>query len=118
MDRCVHNITNYTQLMTAKEFAALKWLSIEAKANHGSESMQRIIRSRWLVRWQSDDPETLALIEMGWEQFLRHTHDRILREHPNEVGRCPNCRKLTATLRAKQCFACGHDWHDESRQSS
>lgn len=63
-------------------------------------------------RWQSDDPETLALIEMGWERFLQRTHDRILREHPSEVGRCPKCGKLTATCQAQQCFACGHDWHD------
>jgi hypothetical protein len=113
MDQSVRYITNCTRLMTPKEFAALKWMSIEAKAKAcDSESMRQAIRTQWLERWQSDDPETLALIEMGWERFLQHTHDRILRDHPNEVGRCPKCGKLTATLQAKQCFACGYDWHD------
>ena len=112
MDQSMRYITNYTHLMTAKEFAALKWLSIEAKANGcRSGAMQKIIRTQWLQHWQSDDSETLAFIEMGWERFLQHTHDRILRDHPNEVGKCPECQNLTATLQAKQCFACGHDWH-------
>lgn len=113
MDRSVRNITNYIELMTPKEFAAFKWLSIEAKAKAcESESMRRMIRAKWLERWQSNDPETLALIGLEWEKFLRAAHERILRDHPQEVGRCPKCGKLTATLQAKQCFACGHDWHE------
>jgi hypothetical protein len=113
MDRAVFYITNYTSLMTQKEFAALKWLTLEKKATlSGSESQQRTIRSQWLSRWQSNDSETLALIEQGWEGFLQSTHDRILREHPHEVGLCPKCGKLTATQQARQCFLCGHDWHD------
>ncbi len=109
----VRYITNYTLLMTPKELAAVKWMSIEAKAKAGkSEAIRETIRTQWLQRWQSDDPETLALIELRWDGFLQRTHDRILREHPNEVGRCPKCGKLTATLQARQCFACGHDWHD------
>jgi hypothetical protein len=97
--------------MTPKEFAALKWLSLEAKARGLSEEAQRIVRSQWLRRWQSDDPETITLVEVGWERFLQQVHDRILREHGDEVGRCPKCRKLTATRQAQQCFVCGHDWH-------
>jgi hypothetical protein len=113
MNPSVRYVDNYTSLMTPNEFAAFKWLSLEAKAKScDSEAMQRMIRSRWLGKWQSNDQETLALIEMGWEGLLQHVHDRILRDHPNEVGRCPNCRRLTATRQAKQCFGCGHDWHD------
>jgi hypothetical protein len=113
MDSSVRYIMNYTQLMTAKKLVALKWMSVDAKANScESASLGWLIRSRWLAPWQSDDPETLALIEMGWEGFLQNTHDRIVRNYPNEVGRCPKCQKLTATLQAKRCFACGNDWHD------
>src|SRR5262245_59699521 len=108
MDRSVYYITNYTPLMTPKEFAAFKWLIIAEKTkNRSTEAIQPIIRHQWLERWQSIDPETIALIEMGWEQFLQHAHDRIVRDHPNEVGRCPQCGRLTATRQAQQCFGCG-----------
>ncbi len=109
MDRATYYITNYDWLMTPKERLALRQLTLQEKVNHAaSPAMKKLL----VDRWGSDDQEILAIVEMGWERFLQMVYDRIVGDHPNELGKCPKCQKLTATLQAKQCFACGHDWHD------
>ena len=109
MDRSVANVTNYDPLMTPQERSALRQLSLLAKVKYtDSPAIKKVL----MEKWGNNDPEIAALVEMGWEPFLQMVHDRILREYPDEVNRCPKCKKLTATVKAKQCFACGHDWHD------
>lgn len=49
-----------------------------------------------------------------WGGLHQMVAERILREHAAEVfvNRCPRCDSLCRTPRAKQCFECGHAWHD------
>ena len=112
MDRSVHNITNYDSLMTPQERSALRQLTLQEKANLAKSPAMKKALNTLMSDCGSQDPETLALVEIGWERFLQTVHDRILRDHPGQVNRCPKCQKLAATRQAKQCFACGHDWHD------
>lgn len=106
-------VTWYPDLMTVNEKAAHKTSFVEEKAeNLEPGNLQRMLREKW----GSSDPEVLALLENGREEFLQKVADRILREHADEVflNYCPKCGELTKTPRAKQCPSCFFSWHDEA----
>lgn len=64
----------------------------------------------------SEEAEVRQLAALGEVEFRRRVVERILREYASEVvlNRCPRCEGLCRTPRAKQCFRCGHSWHQES----
>jgi hypothetical protein len=102
---------NYPGLMTPDEATAYKNLIYEVKAQRAEGSyVAEMIRKNWI----SKEPAVRALLREGPEAFYRRTCERILREHGNEVSlnRCPQCNRLARTPASRQCFACGHDWHD------
>lgn len=105
-------VTYYPNLMTFKEKAAYKTSFVEEKAeNLGPGKLQRTLRERW----GSNDPEVLALLKNGREEFLHQVRERILREHPDEVflNYCSKCGALTNTPKAKQCPKCFFSWHGD-----
>ena len=105
-------VTYYPELMTVKERAAYKALVAEKKAeNAGPGSLQDMI----LKKWGTKDPDVLALLENGPEEFLHNVRGRILREHPDQVflNYCPKCGALTNTPKAKQCPKCFFSWHEQ-----
>ncbi|MDG3002292.1 hypothetical protein [Paludisphaera mucosa] len=66
------------------------------------------------VRWgRTDDPEINAALTDGPEAFRRRVCKRVLAEAADEsfVNRCPKCRRVVRTPKARQCFWCGFDWH-------
>jgi hypothetical protein len=38
----------------------------------------------------------------------------VVEHTPREIALCPYCEAPLPTSQAKQCFKCGHDWHDPS----
>lgn len=105
-------VTYYPNLMTIKEKAAYKASLGEEKAESLEPgNFQRITRESWGSR----DPEVLALLENGREEFLRRVKDKILQEHADEVflNYCPRCGALTRTPTAKQCPKCFFSWHGD-----
>jgi hypothetical protein len=61
----------------------------------------------------SDDPDVLRLASGGLEAFFERTAKRILVEDRDNIflNNCPSCGALARTPQARQCRACGHDWH-------
>jgi hypothetical protein len=60
-----------------------------------------------------DDPRIGNALAGGLQAFLDTACRRILNEHPDlRVNRCPRCHRVSRTPFARQCFWCGHDWHE------
>ena len=57
------------------------------------------------------DPAVLAALEQGHDAFRAAVRDRVMRDHPEAIARCPRCAGLLRTPRARQCMWCLHDWH-------
>jgi hypothetical protein len=73
-----------------------------------SEQMRRTILERW---GGFDNPDVVAALSEGEEAFRIAVRDRLLREHPEIVTRCPKCHRVVRTPHARQCRWCFHDWH-------
>jgi hypothetical protein len=65
---------------------------------------------------RDDDPVIAAELRDGIETFRRKVRDRVLRDNPDKIfiNRCPKCKCVVRTPKARQCFWCGHDWHEPS----
>jgi hypothetical protein len=59
-------------------------------------------------------PEVDLAIARGPESFRIEVAVRLLADPTAlaSVRRCPRCNRVARTPKAKQCFWCGHDWHD------
>jgi len=95
--------------MTEFERAGMKAvLSREKAAATDSQQMKRMI----LQKWASDnDSKVVAALTYGHEAFRAAVRDRVLRDHPEIVARCPRCNRVLRTPKARQCRWCLHDWH-------
>jgi len=107
---------HYQGLMT--EFERRVGIAIIGRAKATSSSsppMARMLNERW---GGANDPEVEAALAEGPEAFRRRICRRLLGERGSEVlvNRCPSCGRVVRTPQARQCFWCGHDWH-ESRNS-
>lgn len=103
--------SNYGHLMTIREIAADRTITVRQKAGDSALPKLREMLTR---KWVSNDPEVLQLLEGGSEQFYVNVRERILREHSAEafLNRCPQCGGLARTPRAKQCRHCFFSWHE------
>jgi hypothetical protein len=96
----------YTQ-MTDFERAGVKAVHARYKAAAtDSQRMQRMI----LEKWGGGNDQ--AVIAHGEEAFRVAVRDRVLRDHPEVIARCPKCNRVLRTPRAKQCRWCLHAWHE------
>ncbi|QHS57329.1 hypothetical protein GWR56_17940 [Mucilaginibacter sp. 14171R-50] len=109
--RARYVIEYFSNLMTATERLALRHIRSECKLA-GVEN-QNLVNAYYKKGWLSTDPEVLALLNQGADQFMLNCAERILKEKPDEVflNLCPRCGKLARTPQAKQCRFCGEDWH-------
>jgi len=76
----------------------------------GRPAVSRTLLERW---GRANDPEIDAALSAGSESFRRGACQRLLSERGSEItiNRCPRCRRVVRTPSARQCFWCGHDWH-------
>lgn len=62
--------------------------------------------------WRKEHPELAALVDRtGVAEAMRRTAARVVEEHRVVLPRCGQCGALLRTPRARQCVACGFDWH-------
>ncbi len=108
LDRYVwsHHLGHFT----AFERAVQRAWHVEQKAAHAGEPTTRLMRRHGGV---AGDPAITAALAGGWATFRSEARVRVLREHGDTVvvNRCPACRRVVMTSRARQCLWCGHDWH-------
>jgi hypothetical protein len=105
---------NYSRLMTTAETGAYLALIMACKGEHSdSDGIKRHLR----LRFQSTDPEALALLDKGAREFYITTRNRLLRDHSKEIflNHCPKCGALARTPKACLCPACSHTWFEERR---
>lgn len=69
--------------------------------------------SKMYDRMTTNDPKVLELLENGYTEFRQNVIERIYNEHYSEIefNRCPKCKGVARTPKAKQCRYCRHDWH-------
>lgn len=74
----------------------------------------RGIRDRFLGRGRESDPKVLAELERDFGEFRFEAAQRVMADNPGDifVNRCAECQRVVRTPDARQCFWCGHDWHD------
>ena len=78
-------------------------------------SMDPRIRRMMSKRFEFDsDPKLVEVLSGELEEFRVKVRDRIAREHPEIINRCPKCNRIARTPRAKQCRWCFFDWHESS----
>ena len=108
-------IREYSALLTDREQLAYKHLlhdeKLAANDDVASREKMRLILLR--AGWLSSAAEVLSLLCDGIPAFRERIARKIYAEHGGEalLPKCPNCRRLARTFRAKQCRYCGHDWH-------
>jgi hypothetical protein len=96
--------------MTDLERAGVKAIHAQFKAAAtDSERMRRMILEKW---GGGNDPEVVAALAGGEHAFRVAVRDRVLRDHPKLVVRCPKCNRVLRTPRANQCQWCLHAWHE------
>jgi hypothetical protein len=67
-----------------------------------------------------DVKELKAALADGVEALRSRAATRVIGEHADEIfiHRCPECDRVVRTPVAKQCFWCGHDWHNAAFSGS
>jgi hypothetical protein len=98
------------EYMTDLEKLSYKAVNARFKAENASQEMAKVLLEKWGGK---NDPRVNEALSQGVEPFREAVRDRILRDHPEIVNRCPECGKIVRTPRAKQCNWCFYDWHVE-----
>ena len=95
--------------MTMFEREGLKVVYAREKVEPAQSARVRtMIMRRWV---DQADPAVIAALSAGVDAFREAVRDRVLRDHPELINRCPICKRIARTPRAKQCRWCFHDWH-------
>ena len=90
------------------------FFAIKATRGRSDKGAQREARGHKIYsRMLSDEEDVLRLAKDGYEEFVKRTAARLLRDFGDKISfnYCPVCGELARTPTAKQCRACGHDWH-------
>ncbi len=101
---CSHGSRYFTRL----ESLGFKAVHARFKAEHAESHQAETILRHW---GHENDPRVVAALADGVEEFRRAVRDRILRDHPEIVKRCPRCARVLRTPAARQCRWCFYDWH-------
>ena len=103
-------LTYYSEYFTELESIGFKAILAEEKAQNASPSMADKLREKWGAK---NNPEVVAALSEGSDKFNEAVFQRLMSEHGNDIfiNRCPKCKKIAKTPKAKQCPWCFHDWH-------
>jgi len=97
--------------MTDFELAGvMAMLGREKAAGLEPGALREMIVRHWAT---PKDPDVLAALEQGHDAFQVAVRDRVVRDHPQAIVRCPKCARVLRTPRARQCMWCLHDWHQK-----
>jgi hypothetical protein len=104
----------YQHLMTDFERRVGRAILGRAKAAAAADSpvMARTINERLGA---VGDPAIETALANGPDDYRRQVCKRLMTEYADtiQVKRCPQCARVVRTPRARQCFWCGNDWHDD-----
>ena len=106
----IHYVLNFYSIhMTASECRLIKAIYIDQQVALSG----KVVSTAMSRGWGLCDVEKAYLLDHGSEGCRRNIRDRLLRDGDRqfEVNRCPRCRRIARTSKARQCFWCGHDWH-------
>jgi hypothetical protein len=115
---------HYDALWTNEEFQAAEAFLLDGKLKRlPDDAVVEGVKGDLAgsLRLRLSDPAVVELFRKGRKRFYRGLVERLLRDHSNELPRCPKCNWLLPTGRAQQCSECGYDWHmpnDERPQGS
>ena len=98
----------HSHLLSECEWKAWYNLMMRFKVGRNGKLEERMQKARWF----SKEPEVLALLEDGEEEFYRRTLARVLRETPEGLKTCPKCGSLCRTSKACLCPHCSHTWYE------
>jgi hypothetical protein len=98
----------YTHMTDFERSGAKAVHAREKAAATDSEAMRRKILEKW---GGGNDPVVTAALSHGVEAFRAAVRDRVVKDHPELIARCPKCDRVLRTPRAKQCQWCLHAWH-------
>lgn len=106
---------HYHRFATPSEITALKVAFCRAKGRREPGALADALALD--TRTGRLDPGIARALETQPTAIQDAIATRILRDHPHEIvlARCPKCAALLRTPRARQCLACGHDWHVSRR---
>ncbi|MHC5541289.1 DUF6794 domain-containing protein [Singulisphaera rosea] len=90
-----------------------------------ADELELLNHEGWFTVGGPDDPDRLGVARLSAPPALRERVgrglralyeelvERMLREHSAEIiiNRCPSCKQVCRTPKARQCWECGHDWH-------
>ena len=104
-------LNNFGNLMTKQEVLLYHRLQFETKMGNSSPQHKRVRVSE--ERYKPAAGQLAQALKEDPVSVLQEIRDRIIRDHGSDliVNRCPRCKGIVATPRAKQCKHCGHDWH-------
>jgi hypothetical protein len=102
------------QYMTELEIFGQKAVYAKFKAENSSPAMAEILLEKWGCQ---NNPEVQEALSRGIEEFKVAVRNRILRDHPELVKRCPYCEKILRTPKAQQCRWCLKSWHSQQISS-
>jgi hypothetical protein len=101
----------YGKLMTEFE-QQMSWADLARKkqAIGNTDTAQFILRRHGIT----GNPIAESILAEELDAFRRGVAQRLLRENRDQivVNRCPACHRVARTPQARQCFRCGHDWHE------
>jgi len=94
------------------EFERMGWKAVQAREKAAaveSDRMKRLVLEKW---GGGNDANVIAALAQGEKAFRVAVRDRVLKEHPELINRCPRCKRVARTPRARQCRWCFQDWHE------
>ena len=64
------------------------------------------------------DLDVTKALKDGYDAFQEQTRDRLLLDNEDKIfiNRCPSCKRIVRTPKAKQCLWCGRSWHHSGKQ--
>ncbi len=105
-DLTAYVFRSYRHLLTPEEWETYQTLTVHSKDNAVSRALLAKV-------WHGREPELGRVLGQDPDLYFRSVKDRILHDHPDEIviNRCSKCGGLAQTPQARQCLACGYDWH-------
>ena len=103
-------LKNYRHLLSGLEGRILHAIGHGRSDVLETEAAKKKVERVW---GHAGDEEIDAALADGIDVFKKRVRDRIVNDHSKEVSlaRCPKCKKLLRTPRARQCRWCKYDWH-------
>lgn len=93
----------HKELLTPDEASAWRNLQVERMI---ALCEYPAVKELFKVRWLTNEPEVLHLLENGAASFLSNTLERL----DGQTNHCSKCGALCRTFKARQCPECGHTW--------